>query len=188
MKKRFAIVSLLSTLLFLTACTSTGSHQDRPTAQTASNWQKCAVAGGAVLGIPAAIGSIATGGAAAVVGALAAGIGCAVDNKTASTVRFGFGAHNLDMRDRLMINKVIKRMGSEGKVKVVGYTCDIGTDKDNMDLSDDRAMAVKAYLMKQGIPEHRIMVEGLGEQYPVAKNNSEENRKKNRRVEMTVTY
>ena len=185
MKRQLAIVSLLSTVLFLSACSSTGSHT-QPSPKVATSWQKCAAVGGVVLGIPAALGNIATGGAVAVVGALAAGIGCAIADKS-DNVMFDFGAYELDMKDRIIIDKAIKAMGSDGRIKVVGYTCNIGSKENNQTLSEDRANAVKQYLMSRGVKENHILTEGMGEKNPVAQNDSEENRMLNRRVEMIIT-
>ena len=185
MKRQFAIVSLLSTVLFLAAC-STTSSRDHSTTQSTANWQTCAAVGGAVWGIPAALGSLATGGAAAIAGALVAGIGCATADQP-ENVLFDFGAYNLDMKDRLIIDKIIQDMGSDGRIKVVGYTCDIGTPSINQTLSDNRANAVREYLISRGIEEDLILTEGMGERNPVAPNDSEEHRTMNRRVEMVIT-
>ncbi len=186
MKKQLATLSLVSSVVFLSACSSTGHHTET-SPKTTSGWQTCATAGGLAMGIPAALSSLATGGAAAAVGALVAGIGCAVSEQN-TDVLFEFGAHELDMRDRLIIDKVISEMGKKGHVSVVGYTCTIGSEKVNQRLSEQRANAVKEYLMSKGIDESRITSEGKGENDPVASNSTEETRKLNRRVEMTVTH
>ena len=185
MKRQFAIVSLLSTVLFLSACSSTGSH-NQPSSKASPSWQKCSAVGGAVLGIPAAIGSLSTGGVAAIIGAMAGGIGCAVADQNTG-VLFDFGAYDLDMKDRLIIDKMIKELRPDSRIKVVGYTCDIGTDQDNQTLSEDRADAVKKYLMDRGVEESKIITEGMGEKNPVAENTSDDNREKNRRVELIIT-
>ncbi|OED44846.1 hypothetical protein ACH42_06530 [Endozoicomonas sp. (ex Bugula neritina AB1)] len=184
MKRQFAIVSLLSTVLFLSACSSIGSHT-QPNTTTPDSWQKCAAMGGAVWGIPAAMSSLATGGVAAVAGALAAGISCATADQS-TDVLFDFGTYDLDMKDRLIIDKMVDSMSPEGRIKVVGYTCDIGTDEVNQVLSERRAQAVKEHLMNLGVEEHKIITEGMGEKNPVATNDSEENRKLNRRVEVIM--
>lgn len=189
MKRLIAVVSLLTTFLFITGCSSTAINTQPPVPAVKSSfsWQKCAAVGGAVWGIPVAIGSLATGGIAAVAGALVSGIACAGDSPEA-TVHFEFGKYDLDMKDHVILDKVIEDAGEKGNIELVGFTCDIGTKEDNQRLSEDRALSVKKYLMKKGIPENRIVATGMGEKDPVAKNDSEYNRTKNRRVEVQITF
>jgi outer membrane protein OmpA-like peptidoglycan-associated protein len=56
-----------------------------------------------------------------------------------------------------------------------------------MKLSEERARAVYAFLRGQGIPESRMTYEGFGPNRPVAANDVESNRAKNRRVEVVLT-
>lgn len=64
-----------------------------------------------------------------------------------------------------------------------GHTCSLGTDAYNMELSKRRAENVKAYLVnKFNIKPARLTTKGYGESRPVASNETEESRKKNRRV------
>ena len=52
-----------------------------------------------------------------------------------------------------------------------------------MALSDERAKAVVAYLVKKGVPEGAMTAKGYGSEKPIASNDSEEGRARNRRVE-----
>ncbi len=70
-------------------------------------------------------------------------------------------------------------------VEVAGYTDSVGTDEYNMDLSQRRAEAVRAYLIGKGVAADRLIAKGYGESQPVADNDSEEGRFKNRRVELS---
>lgn len=72
-------------------------------------------------------------------------------------------------------------------IHVVGHTDAVGTDEANQILSEGRANAVKADLVKRGIDAERITTEGKGEKEPVADNDTEEGRQLNRRVEFTIT-
>lgn len=65
---------------------------------------------------------------------------------------------------------------------IEGHTDSRGDDSSNMELSEDRAASVKAYLVNQGISSDRIQPEGLGESQPVADNGTEAGRQQNRRV------
>lgn len=74
------------------------------------------------------------------------------------------------------------------QIKVIGHTDSKSDDDYNMELSIRRAIAVKHYLIKSGIPEPLIKAIGKGEQQPVAKNKTAEGRLKNRRVEIHLKY
>jgi hypothetical protein len=71
-------------------------------------------------------------------------------------------------------------------------TCDlngghIGSDEYNLKLSQQRANAVRDYLLEQGVPSSTVTAMGLGKADPVAANTTETGRPRNRRVEMVVS-
>jgi outer membrane protein OmpA-like peptidoglycan-associated protein len=79
------------------------------------------------------------------------------------------------------------------KVWIDGYTDSIGSQKKNLALSKERAVAVKRWLVKKkGLPARNITTEGFGEEKPVAPNknpdgsDNPEGRAQNRRVQITV--
>jgi outer membrane protein OmpA-like peptidoglycan-associated protein len=72
-------------------------------------------------------------------------------------------------------------------LSIVGHTDNTGSDEYNQKLSEDRAEAVKTYLVKKGVGEISITSEGKGESEPIADNNTPEGREKNRRVVFSVT-
>ncbi|MFN3868477.1 MAG: OmpA family protein, partial [Hyphomicrobiaceae bacterium] len=72
------------------------------------------------------------------------------------------------------------------EVKIGGYTDNVGNPDNNLKLSDDRAKAVMAALIAQGIAADRVAAEGYGEQHPVADNATPEGRAKNRRTALSV--
>ena len=67
-----------------------------------------------------------------------------------------------------------------------GHTDNIGSDNDNLILSQNRAQVVTDYLISKGIDAGRLMMEGHGEIEPIASNDTDEGRKLNRRVEFTI--
>jgi outer membrane protein OmpA-like peptidoglycan-associated protein len=71
-------------------------------------------------------------------------------------------------------------------VRVEGHTDSVGTAEYNMDLSSRRAMAVKNLLVERGVSGSRLETIGYGESMPVATNNTEAGRQKNRRVEIKI--
>jgi outer membrane protein OmpA-like peptidoglycan-associated protein len=73
------------------------------------------------------------------------------------------------------------------KVKIAGYTDNVGSDKDNQSLSSDRAFTVMQILTKEGIKADRLSFAGYGAANPVASNDTEAGRQKNRRTEFIIT-
>jgi OmpA-OmpF porin, OOP family len=70
------------------------------------------------------------------------------------------------------------------KIKIIGHTSSDGDDAANMELSKQRASAVKEYLVKEfSIDAARIETEGKGETKPVGDNKTKEGKAQNRRVE-----
>jgi outer membrane protein OmpA-like peptidoglycan-associated protein len=75
---------------------------------------------------------------------------------------------------------------SEYKLFITGHTDSQGDSELNMKLSLDRANALKHYLMDKGIKEDLITIEGKGDKFPLTSNETEEGRKRNRRVEISI--
>jgi outer membrane protein OmpA-like peptidoglycan-associated protein len=71
---------------------------------------------------------------------------------------------------------------------IAGHTDNVGKPEMNMILSEKRANAVKAYLMKKGVDGSKLETVGYGDTKPVADNSTPEGRQKNRRVEMEITF
>jgi len=70
---------------------------------------------------------------------------------------------------------------------VGGHTALAGTEESRRTLSVDRATVVADYLIeKKARPQERVVVRGFGSDRPVADNSTEEGRRKNRRVEITI--
>jgi len=74
----------------------------------------------------------------------------------------------------------------ELNVLLVGHTDASGPDNFNLNLSILRAKSVQKLLVSKGIKTHRIKVKGMGEANPIADNDTEEGKAKNRRVEISV--
>jgi outer membrane protein OmpA-like peptidoglycan-associated protein len=70
---------------------------------------------------------------------------------------------------------------------VEGHTDNVGSDDFNQKLSEQRAQAVRDYLTSQSVPSNMITARGFGEAQPVATNDNNEGRQRNRRVELVVS-
>jgi outer membrane protein OmpA-like peptidoglycan-associated protein len=80
------------------------------------------------------------------------------------------------------VAKIIK--SSNSKVEISGHTDIVGDPKKNQILSEQRAEAVKQFLLQAGCDAGMLTTKGYGSTKPVATNNTEEGRAKNRRVEL----
>ena len=72
-------------------------------------------------------------------------------------------------------------------LEVEGHTDSIGGDDYNQKLSENRAQAVRDYLVQQGIADNSVVFRGLGKNQPVATNDTAEGRQQNRRVELVLS-
>jgi outer membrane protein OmpA-like peptidoglycan-associated protein len=69
------------------------------------------------------------------------------------------------------------------RIEIDGHTDSVGTPTYNLHLSQDRANAVRAYLIQNGIAAKRLVAKGFGATQPIASNATEEGRQANRRTE-----
>jgi outer membrane protein OmpA-like peptidoglycan-associated protein len=74
----------------------------------------------------------------------------------------------------------------ELRVEIQGHTDNVGNPKDNEALSTNRAFSVKTMLEELGVDGKRISAKGYGARKPVADNNTEKGRAKNRRTEFLI--
>ncbi|TAE65633.1 MAG: OmpA family protein, partial [Bacteroidetes bacterium] len=72
------------------------------------------------------------------------------------------------------------------KLEISGHTDNVGIAATNLQLSKDRANAIKNFLIKKGIPANRLIAQGFGQTKPIADNKTDKGRQKNRRVEMKI--
>lgn len=71
-------------------------------------------------------------------------------------------------------------------VRIVGHTDNVGDPRLNQTLSEFRAKVTASFLHREGIPSERIHWTGVGSKYPIAPNNTEENKQANRRASIQV--
>lgn len=85
----------------------------------------------------------------------------------------------------LALAKLLKEH-EDWQLKLGGHTDNAGVASANLELSEKRAKAVAAYLMKQGVVPEKLVVEWFGQDRPIADNATAVGRQKNRRVEMKI--
>ena len=101
-------------------------------------------------------------------------------------VNFDFDKATLRQEDIAAINRDVTSLDTWGNanIEVAGHTDSRGSDAYNMNLSQQRAEAVRTYLVSKGIAADRLSAKGYGESQPIASNATDEDRFKNRRVEL----
>lgn len=105
-----------------------------------------------------------------------------------SDVYFETNSYELNQESERIIKLFIEFLTENPniKVEIQGHTDNIGNISDNLTLSEERAKAVYKYIIDQGISNNRIQCKGYGQTQPIADNNTEEGRAKNRRTVFLV--
>ena len=101
---------------------------------------------------------------------------------------FAFDSFELDPKSDNEIDRLVSFLKDNPSVaiEIVGHTDNIGSEKRNRVLSENRALSVMKALVAKGIDPSRLVAKGLGMSAPVASNATEEGRQLNRRVECVV--
>jgi outer membrane protein OmpA-like peptidoglycan-associated protein len=104
------------------------------------------------------------------------------------SIEFETGSSNIRPSSYQLLDDIFESaVVAEGlKLGIYGHTDNKGSDAVNRPLSEKRAAAVKAYLLKKGLKEDQIESSGFGASQPIADNNTEAGRTKNRRVEIVL--
>jgi len=104
-------------------------------------------------------------------------------------VRFDVNKSTLTQQAKSNLDKLIPvfKEYSETNIDIFGYTDSTGKPEYNLNLSKNRANAVKAYLVSKGLVGGRIKTTGLGIADPIASNETTEGKSQNRRVEFAIT-
>lgn len=103
-------------------------------------------------------------------------------------VEFDFGKATLRNESFDILNRIadIMKRYPEYELRISGFTDNVGAASRNRDLSERRARSCYEYLSTRNVPVSRMSYVGMGEERPIADNNTESGRSKNRRVEFDV--
>ncbi len=101
-------------------------------------------------------------------------------------INFGSGDSELTEDAIKTVEQIARLMKSNPELRLIieGHTDNVGTPEKNKKLSLERANSVVKYLIARGISSSRLAAKGMGAEKPIGDNNSEEGRRKNRRVEL----
>jgi lipid-binding SYLF domain-containing protein len=105
---------------------------------------------------------------------------------TLNDLQFETGKADITPDSEATLNTVVTSLKNnpDWKIRVEGFTDNVGAKEANEKLSADRAEAVATWLADHGIDRSRLSSKGYGESRPVASNKSDSGRAKNRRVEL----
>lgn len=120
--------------------------------------------------------------------------GCTINNEVVKKlilngdVTFTFDSDELTPQARMILDELVNQIsiGLLQNIEIVGHTDSTGAQHYNEKLSKRRAASVANYLMSKGIPDDKIMQQGIGELDPIAPNDNRIGRAKNRRVEVRI--
>jgi outer membrane protein OmpA-like peptidoglycan-associated protein/opacity protein-like surface antigen len=111
--------------------------------------------------------------------------------KITLNIKYASGSAEPDLASKHVLDSVVEilRAYPDTRIRISGFTDNLGSEEKNMALSQKRAEGVKAYLAAKGVDAERMLTQGMGEnpQYFVGDNNTAEGRQANRRVELEST-
>ena len=159
-----------------------------PGAKLANNIQIPAPGGPVAPPAPEPSSAPAPGPAPAPAGGPCAKVQADVTELLRTPISFVTGGSQMTGESRRLLVQIADKIKGcpNGSVTVIGYTDNQGSDAVNLKLSDTRAKAVAAALVSNGVLAAKMTARGAGAANPIADNNTEEGRAKNRRVEITV--
>ncbi len=107
---------------------------------------------------------------------------------TLKNIFFALEESKLTDKSFTELNKLVQLMldNPDMSIDITGHSDNTGTDVYNLKLSEDRAKAVADYLRAKKIKKKRLSWNGRGNTQPIANNDTDEGRAKNRRVEITI--
>ncbi|MCP5381984.1 MAG: OmpA family protein [Kordiimonadaceae bacterium] len=215
MISRKPVTLILTSAMLLSSCATdpyTGEKKASNTAVGAGIGAVVGAIGGAIVGgnntrksmlIGAGVGALAGGGVGFYMDRQEAKLRQQLQNTGVQVVRNGdniilnmpgnitFATNSADVNpnfsDVLHSVGLVLKEYDKTYVDVLGHTDSTGSSSYNQMLSERRAQSVANILMNEGIIGQRIIVKGLGEDYPIADNSTEGGRSLNRRVEIALS-
>lgn len=107
---------------------------------------------------------------------------------TLDNVYFETASASLKKESFAELNELVYFMQRKPKarIEIGGHTDNVGSEESNLTLSENRARAVRQYLLDRGISPFRVAAKGYGECQPIANNLTEEGRQQNRRTAVKI--
>ncbi|RRB05007.1 OmpA family protein [Larkinella rosea] len=107
---------------------------------------------------------------------------------TLNNVYFDQSSYLLRPESYTQLNQLVALLKSRPglRIEISGHTDNVGDPRLNLALSENRARVITSYLITNGISENRLRFKGYGQTQPITANDTEENKRKNRRVEVKL--
>lgn len=108
-----------------------------------------------------------------------------------SIIGFGAGGSNLSAEAKVRLDAILQYIKADENLSSIildGHSDNQGNRLDNRELSRQRALAVRDYLMEQGVDENLFTMRFHGDGYPIASNRTAEGRAANRRVLLRLQH
>ncbi|AXF09438.1 flagellar motor protein MotB [Paraburkholderia graminis] len=132
-----------------------------------------------------AVKALLTGNPTCVAADIAKVLNLQVINFGSSSARVPATA-NEDLGQSARVLNACARNGRVAKLEVAGYSDNVGGEQANLQLSKERAEAVRSYLVKAGVPGDSLRAQGYGQAHPIAGNDTASGRFANRRIEFSA--
>ena len=109
-------------------------------------------------------------------------------NLYAKTILFDVNKSVVKTQAEFILDNIAKIMNENDDFNFIieGHTDNTGVAEHNLQLSQERADAIKAYLIRKGVKSKRLEAKGYGQTRPIESNDTERGREINRRVEINV--
>ena len=103
-------------------------------------------------------------------------------------VYFESGKATITIASYKELDELVEYLKAKKKlvIEIAGHTDNVGTPEGNLKLSQDRSNAVRDYIVKKGIPTARLIPKGYGDTQPLASNDTDAGKQRNRRTEVRV--
>jgi outer membrane protein OmpA-like peptidoglycan-associated protein len=206
MKRSVLLVAALATAATANGCASTSNQTKGAVIGATSGGAVGALIGSATgsTAVGLALGALVGGAGGAIIGhqmdqqakeikhnvpgATVARVGEGMDVTFASEALFNENSAVLSEQARSNLTSLAQSLQKypNTNVLIVGHTDSTGTNAENMALSEQRAAAAKNYLASQGVAPARMRAVGRGAAEPVAPNDNDADRQRNRRVEVAI--
>jgi outer membrane protein OmpA-like peptidoglycan-associated protein len=110
------------------------------------------------------------------------------ENMVLENIYFATKSATIEASSFASLNNLANQLKQQPSLvlEIQGYTDNVGSDADNLELSTQRAKSVADYLITKGVLQTQVQYHGYGNAKPIAENTTEEGRQKNRRIEIKV--
>ncbi|ASB50622.1 OmpA family protein [Alkalitalea saponilacus] len=107
---------------------------------------------------------------------------------TLENIFFGIDSYRLESQSKVELDGLVRFLADNKEVRIMigGHTDNVGNAAYNQRLSENRARSVYNYIIEQGVDTSRLEYKGFGMDQPIADNETESGRAKNRRTEITI--